>query len=559
MAETQVGAFKQKLSEVGFRGDIEDSAERLDFYSHDASLFEVRPQLIVHPKDARDVSELVSLVAANKATMPWLSVTARSAGTDMSGGAINDSIIMDFTRYFNQVSDVSTVSATSQPGVKYEAFEAETLKYGALMPSYPASRGLCAIGGMVNNNAGGEKSLEYGKTIDFVTQLKVVFADGVERIVKPLTKTELETKMAQKDFEGKVYREIFNLVSANHDALQAARPRVSKNSTGYNLWSVWDPEKEVFDLTKLIIGAQGTLGLTTEMQFRLVPHRPHSGLLVLFMKDLDKLGELINVVLSHKPATFESFDDATLLLSIRFMPYFLKLLGPKAFIRLVIGLIPDALQLLRGIPKLVLMVEFNGGTEDEVRAKIKALHKDLGVKRGYFEINGFEETDTELKSEKFWVMRRQSFNILRKKVHDKHTAPFIDDLIVNPPYLVEFLPRLRAIIRKYKLFATVAGHMGDGNFHIIPLMKLEDEKERAKILPAMKEVNELVLEYKGSLSGEHNDGLVRGPWLEQMYGKEVLELFKQAKNIMDPVNIFNPHKKADADWDYSFSHIRDHF
>jgi FAD/FMN-containing dehydrogenase len=101
--------------------------------------------------------------------------------------------------------------------------------------------------------------------------------------------------------------------------------------------------------------------------------------------------------------------------------------------------------------------------------------------------------------------------------------------------------------------------MGDGNFHVIPLMKLEDPADRKKLLPAMKAVNNLVLKYHGSLSGEHNDGLVRGPWLEMMYGKEVLKLFKQAKHIMDPEAIFNPHKKANADWEYSFSHIRDHF
>jgi FAD/FMN-containing dehydrogenase len=551
--------IKKKLAAVGFRGDVDDSATTLDFYSHDASLFEVRPQLVVSPRDSKDVSELVSLVAANKATMPDLSLTARSAGTDMSGGAINESIIVDFNKYFTKIEKVTPTMAQAQPGVFYEAFEKATLTHNALMPTYPASRGLCTIGGMVNNNSGGEKSLEYGKTIDFVTELKVVFADGIERTVIPLSKVELDRKMAQQDFEGKVYRELFHLIDDNYDKLKAAKPRVSKNSTGYNLWDVWNRETGIFDLTKLIIGAQGTLGFTTDMTFRLVRHRPHSGLLVLFLKDLDKLGELINVVLSHKPATFESFDDATLLLSIRFMPYFLKILGVKAFIKLCVGLIPDGLQLLHGIPKLVLMVEFNGETEDEVRQKIHALHKELGMKRAYYEINGFEEDGNEIKSEKFWVMRRQSFNLLRKKVKDKHTAPFIDDLIVNPPYLQEFLPQLRVIIHKYKLFATIAGHMGDGNFHIIPLMKLENPKERAKLLPAMKEVDELVLKYKGSLSGEHNDGLIRGPWLEQMYGPEVLGLFKQAKHIMDPDNIFNPHKKADADWDYSFSHIRDHF
>jgi FAD/FMN-containing dehydrogenase len=156
-------------------------------------------------------------------------------------------------------------------------------------------------------------------------------------------------------------------------------------------------------------------------------------------------------------------------------------------------------------------------------------------------------------------MRRQSFNLLRSKVKDKHTAPFIDDLVVNPQYLTEFLPKIRTIIKKYKLLATIAGHMGDGNFHIIPLMKLEEKSERAKLLPAMKEVDDLVLKYHGSLSGEHNDGLIRGPWLERQFGKNILELFRQTKCIMDPQTIFNPHKKALATWDYSFKHIRDHF
>jgi FAD/FMN-containing dehydrogenase len=264
-------------------------------------------------------------------------------------------------------------------------------------------------------------------------------------------------------------------------------------------------------------------------------------------------------VLEHKPATFESFDDQTLLLSLRFMPAFYKRLGFKKFVHLLWSLIPDGLQLLRGVPKLILMVEFNGETEEEVRAKVSALHRDLGKFRARYEINGFEEDPTEGKSEKFWVMRRYSFQILRSKVKDKHTAPYIDDFVVPPKHLVEFLPALQKIIKKYKLFATIAGHMGDGNFHVIPLMKIEDDRERKKIEPSQREVNNLVLKYGGSLSGEHNDGLVRGPWLEAQFGKPVLALFKQVKHIFDPENIFNPHKKTDATWGYSYSHIREHF
>lgn len=551
--------LKEKLQQTGFSGDLDDSSETRELFSHDASMFEIIPEVVASPKTAQDVERLVKFVADNKKDDPKLSLTARSAGTDMSGAAINDSIIVNFNAHLTKLVHMDATSATVQPGMFFRDFDAETIKFEALMPSYPASRDLCTVGGMVNNNSGGEKSLEFGKTDQYVTEMKFVFADGVERIVKPLNKAQLAAKMGQGDFEGRVYRELYELLEANYDKIQAAKPRVSKDSTGYHLWNVWNRETEIFDLGKAIIGAQGTLGFVTEASLRLIERPKHSGLLVLFLRDIDTLGELINTVMSHKPASFEGFDDATLWLSIKFMPSFLKFLGPVKFIHLLLTLIPDGLQLLKGIPKLVLMIEFTGATEEEVREKIKGLHRDLKPNRVRYEINGFEEDPTEGSSEKFWIMRRRSFQLLRSKVKDKHTAPFIDDFIVNPEHLPKFLPEIRAIIKKYKLFATIAGHMGDGNFHIIPLMKLEDPNDRAKLEPAMKEVNNLVLKYNGSLSGEHNDGLVRGPWLEAQYGKEIVDIFKQTKDIFDPQHIFNPNKKAYATWEYSFSHVRDHF
>lgn len=550
--------IQKELAKI-FKGELETDDQTREFYSHDASLFELKPEIVGYPKDAADLKAVVKFVNEHKKDNPNLSITPRSRGTDMSGGAIGDSILLDVSKHMTKLVSVSSKQATVQPGMMYKDFEVETLKHGSLLPSYPASRDMASVGGMFSNNAGGEKSLEYGKTDNFVTELKMILSDGNEYVVKPLTKAELVRKMSQGDFEGNLYKKTFELLDEHYDEIQAARPNVSKDSTGYHLWNVWNRETGIFDLTKLFVGAQGTLGLISEGTVKLVPHKEHSGLLVMFLRDIDDLGELIPTVLKHRPATFESFDDKTLWLSIRFMPSFLKLLGPKRFIQLLINLIPDGLQLLHGIPKLVLMVEFNGHTEDEVREKVKALHKELSRKRAKYEINGFEETPTEGKSEKFWVMRRYSFQLLRSKVKDKHTAPFIDDFVVPPVHLAEFLPKLRKIIKKYKLFATIAGHMGDGNFHVIPLMKIEDPKERAKLEPAMKEVNNMVIHYGGSVSGEHNDGLIRGPWLKEMYGEQVLGYMKEIKHLYDPQNIFNPHKKTDATWEFSFSHIRDKF
>ncbi len=541
------------------KGDVDASDEAREFYSHDASLFELVPEVIAFPKDADDVKSIVRYVIENKKDDPSLSVTARSQGTDMSGAAINESIIMDTNKYMKRIWEVSSVSARTEPGVRYRDFEVETLKHGAYMPSYPASRELAGMGGIVNNNSGGEKSLKFGKTANYVSEMNVVLSDGNEYTIKPLKKAELVRKMSQGDFEGNLYKETFELLEKNYDVIKAAKPGVSKDSTGYHLWDVWDRDTGIFDLTKLFVGAQGTLGMMTEAKLSLVPEQKHTGLLVLFLHDIDKLGKLIPTVLKYNPVTFESFDDQTLWLSIKFLPSFWKMLGTKRFIKLLFSLIPDGLQLIHGIPKLILMVEFNGDTEEAVRKQIHDLHGELKHYRARYEINGFEETPTAGKSEKFWVMRRNSFQILRSKVKDKHTAPFIDDLIVPPENLPKFFPKLRKIIKKYNLFATIAGHMGDGNFHIIPLMKIEDPKERAKLEPCMKEVNTLVLKYGGSVSGEHNDGMVRGPWLEAQYGKEVLDIFREVKALYDPQNIFNPHKKTDASWGYSFSHIREKF
>ncbi len=544
------------LKAAGFTGDIDTTPASLDLYSHDASLFEIRPEVVVAPKNNEDVQKLVRTVASLRAEHPGLSVTARSAGTDMSGGAINDSVIVDFNKYFTHIEAVTADEAQVQPGVFYRDFEVETLKQNALLPPYPASRDLCTVGGMVNNNAGGEKSLQYGKTEEFVRELRVVFADGNEYTVRPLNKDELDAKMAQDDYEGRLYKQLYELIEANYDQIKAAKPNVSKNSTGYNLWYVWDRTTGIFDLTRLIVGAQGTLGFTIDIKFRLVPAPQHSGTLVIFLRDITNLGSLINKVVQKRPATFEGFDNYTLMLSFKLFFSFHKLIGWKDTIKLAFQLIPNALMLLRGIPKMVLLVEFNGATPEEVSQKVHAMREELAE---FKQDSLFEEDDNEVKQRKFWIMRRSSFQLLRSKVKDKHTAPYIDDLVVNPEYLPEFLPELRKIIKKYKLLATIAGHMGDGNFHIIPLMKLEEKEEREKLQPSMKEVNELVLKYKGSLSGEHNDGLVRGPWLEQMYGADMLALFKQTKAIFDPENIFNPHKKSDASWDYSFNHVRDHF
>lgn len=517
--------------------------EILKSHATDASLFEVTPQAVAFPKSVEDIKELVK-----KNTT---SLTVRAAGTDMSGGPLNTGTIVD-VKNLNHVKEVGADYAITEPGVFYRDFEKETLKYGLLLPCYPASRELCAMGGIVSNNSAGEKTLTYGQTKDYIQQVKVILRDGNEYAFHELTRAEVNKKMLQHDLEGEIYGKMFDLITRNDELIRNAKPKVSKNSSGYLLWEVWDRDRQTFNLAKLICGSQGTLGIVTEAKLRLIRPKEHSTLLIIFLKDIEQLADIVGSVLKHKPESFESYDDHTMKIALRFLPDFLKLMGAKNILSLAWQFLPEmGMVLTGGVPKLILEAEFTGDSEEEIYAKARAAQADLasfGLK------TRIAKNDQEEK--KYWTVRRESFNLLRHHVHGRHTAPFIDDIIVRPEHLPEFLPKLTAIMEEYHLIYTIAGHIGDGNFHIIPLMKMSDPKSRLIIPELAKKVYELVFQFGGSMSGEHNDGVIRSPFLKQMYGEKVYALFEETKRIFDPKNIFNPGKKVGAKLSYAIEHLK---
>jgi len=546
--------LKESLQEL-ITGDVKDDQEILRYYSNDASAFRITPEVVTFPQDVEDIKKLVNFVSAQKKSgQNSLSLTPRSCGTDMTGGPLNDSIIVDTNRHLNRIIDIGSDYAITQPGVPFRDFEEETFKHGLMLPSYPASKSIAGVGGMVANNAGGEKTLRYGKTEDYVQQLKVVLWDGNEYIFTKLNQTELDQKLNQKDFEGEIYRKMYQILEQNYELIKSAKPKVSKNSTGYSLWRVWDREKQTFDLTQLFVGSQGTLGIISEITFRLVPVEKYSKIFVIYLKKFDRLAEIVNTILPCQPTGIESYDDKTLKLALKFFPQLaLRISRTQNIFKVGLQMLPDFWIILRnGFPKLVLMVEFTADTLEEIDEKMGNLEKTLAN----FQIP-MRRTKSQEESEKYWIIRRESFNLLRKKVKGKQTVPFIDDFIVKPEVMPEFWPKLNAILDEYpQLTYTIAGHAADGNFHIIPLMDMTDEKQR-NIIPELSEkVFDLVLEFGGSLSAEHNDGLIRGPYLKKMYGEKVFELFHQVKQIFDPDDIFNPHKKTDADLEYSLRYLK---
>lgn len=531
-------------------GDVFDDSQTLEEHSRDTSLFKVTPEIVVFPKHSRDVQKIVSYISENKENNKGLSITGRSGGTDMTGGPLNNSIILGFTKYMNAHSvDEEALSARVAPGLFYRDFEKTILPEHLSFPTYPASKNIAALGGMIMNNSGGEKTLRYGQTRDFVDEVSMVLSDGNEYSFGPLEKRELEKKLVQKDFEGEVYKKTYDLLEENYDLVKQAKPHVSKNSAGYALWDVWD--RKTFNLSQLFVGSQGTLGVLTGAKLRLIHESPKKKMIALFFKSWDELPDVVQALLPYNPESLEAFDRETLKLGLRFMPEIAKKVG-KSFLKFAWQFLPEfgiGLKML-GMPKLVVLVELAEDNSAVIDRKVEDIKKELEQFKVWYRV-----VPTEKDEEKYWVMRRESFNLLRQHVKGKQTAPFIEDFCVDPNKLPEFLPKVLKILKKNGIKANLAGHAGNGNFHIIPLMDLTKEKERAKIVPVADEIYSLIIKYGGTITAEHNDGILRTPYLEEMYGEKVYNLFKEIKNIFDPQNIFNPGKKVGGSKKYLEDHI----
>lgn len=535
-----------------FKGELFDSTDYLEKYSRDASLFKVVPKLVAIPQDKEDLKHLVRFVSENKGNDPTLSLTMRAGGTCMSGGAINNGIIVDTTKhFFNSHVDLENLNAEVEPGVYYREFELETLPEDVTLPVYPASKSLAALGGMINNNCGGEKTLRYGQIRNFINRLDMILSDGNEYSFKKLNQNELEQKIAQQDFEGEIYRRTYELISQNYDAIKAAKPQTSKNSAGYALWDIYDREAGTFDMTQLFTGAQGTLGVMTGANVRLEKVKQNKCMITLFFKDWKDLPEIVNLVLPHKPTSMEVFDDVTLKLGLKFMPEIAKKVG-TSFWKFLWQFRPEILIGLKmlQLPKLVVLIELEEEDVEELFGKVQEIVSEINKKKIQHRVI-FEEKEAE----KYWVMRRESFNLLRTKVKGKQTAPFIDDICVQPEKLPKVLPEIVRILKENDINVNIAGHAGSGNLHIIPLMDLTNPTEKAKIVPVSEKIYDLVIENGGTITAEHNDGIIRTPFLRQMYGEKIYKLFEEIKQIFDPKNIFNPGKKVGGSKEYIKSHI----
>jgi FAD/FMN-containing dehydrogenase len=468
--------------EKKIKGEITFEDSDLELHAKDASLFYIKPKMVIYPKDKFDIVQIVKYI--NDFGQEGVSLTVRAGGTDMTGGPLNDSIIID-VKHLNRIGELRGGAATAravidcEPGVYFRDLEKVLDKKKLMFPSYPASKDLCCLGGIVANNSSGEKTLLYGQTKDWVKEIEMVLWDGTIFNFKKISFQEIQNYFhghSSDKIESsvrKIFFELVKIIEMNKDEIALARPKVSKNSSGYNLWEVIDFGTETVDLTKLIVGSQGTLGIITNISLALTSKPKYSQIMTVFLPELSGLLPSVDEILKYKPESLESFDDHTFVVAMRFLPSILWKMKGNIF-QLAISFIPEMwMALTGGIPKLILMAEFTGQTKKEVDNKIQSCLENFQNKFTYKARATRNATDIS----KYWTFRRESFNLLRSKMRGFRTAPFVEDVIVPKEFMPEFIVEMQRVLDKYKFTYTIAGHAGNGNFHIIPLMRLSKKSE----------------------------------------------------------------------------------
>lgn len=517
------------------KGEVDSSSASVLSYSHDASIFSVTPSAVIYPKSVQDLKNLVHYVTERTTEGAVCSLTARNGGTCMSGGPLTESYVVDMSRHLNHIGtvDIAGRSLWVQGGTMHTQVEDATHPKNLLFAPYTSSRDICGIGGMIGNNASGEKSVKYGPTSANVGKLKVLLSDGEVYEFGPLTARQVEQKKQLPTFEGKIYREFTKLVDDNWHLINHSHPHTIKNAAGYPLWELWDAQRSHFNLARLFVGSQGTLGIVTEAELKLITMAKFSRMLVVPIATLHDLVPVVKTAMDHHPVTCETFDYHTYNLAKQYHPEDAARAG-----------IADG-------KHMVVMVMFEGDSQqqvDIVAGKTKEAIEKLGREVLWI--------DDQAVADSFLLIRRKSFRMLLEHPHANMRAmAFLEDTIVPLEHYAEYLAALEAILAEYDMTYTYAGHIGDGSIRLVPLVNMEKEGAAEMVMEVETRVNDLVIAMGGSISVDHNDGIIRTPYLEQFFGPDMYTLFAKTKEIFDPLNIFNPGKKVGGTYEYALKHV----
>ncbi|PJC55879.1 hypothetical protein CO026_03315 [Candidatus Kaiserbacteria bacterium CG_4_9_14_0_2_um_filter_41_32] len=550
--------LEKKLRQSGFDGGISTDKKFLDKYSTDESIFCIRPQVVLQPKNIHDIEISTKLIAVETKRFSSLSLTPRAAGTGLSGGSLTDSIVIDVSAHLNKIGAVkeskNQATITCEPGAMWGDVEKKLKKYNFYIPAYPSSKDICTVGGSIANNAAGPDSLRYGHCASWVDSLEVVLADGNTYTIKPLSYKEFKTLDKQKNEYARIVREVFSLIEKNEKTIISARPKTAKNTAGYALWDVipdgvesFKKGKGVMDITRLISGSQGTIGIISSITMRAILIDNSSTLITVPLFKIEDVAKAITVTLKYNPLNIEIFDGTSFDLALKNPEFFKKRLQGLDYYRAVLAMYMLYHMRYRGkSPEFTLLITIDKTTEEEhSAAKIAADISMVGVKARIVR--------NPAEAEILWQIRRASYPLAKFQDPSKRPAPFLEDMTVPPENLSRFLLEIKKLFKEFNVQAAMHGHGGNGHFHFYPLLDFTNKTTPLLVERMAERFYSVAVKYHGDICGEHNDGIIRTPYLNKMFNKQTLELFKQVEHIFDPDDIFNPGKKVNPRFDIKTS------
>lgn len=528
-------------------GEVMTSADARRYFATDTSVLTLTPAIIVYPHNENDVRKAARFTWQLAERGRVIPLTARGAGTDQSGASIGSGIIMVFPAHMNKILELDPKNGivSVQPGLNYGKLQQTLHTHGRFLPPYPASFEYSTLGGAISNNASGEKSVKYGPTRNYVRSMRVVLANGEIIETEKLSKKELGKKMGLNSFEGEVYRALDKLIEENQELIKKLDTMTVKNSSGYAINQVRQKDGS-FDLTPLLIGAQGTLGIITEAIVETEAHNPATTLVVASFSSVDHAVKAVEELqgLSDSPSAIEMVDGNLLDFIDSHNPNQLKGMIEKPF------------------PRAILLVEFDNMNNRLQKKMAKKASKIVEHHGGSVQV----EEDPE-QQDQLWKIRYSAASVTAYADNNSKAVPFIEDGVVPVDRLGEFVEGVYTLFEKLNMKAALWGHAGSGNLHMQPFIDLSQLGDRQKLFKLMDEYYALVLSLGGSISGEHGDGRIRGPYLKKQFGEEIYALFEQVKDIFDPHKTLNPGVKVGVTLDdvkgmlrqeYSMKHFYDH-
>jgi len=516
--KTNVEELKRRLEEK-IEGEVRFDKISRALYSTDASVYLIEPLGVVIAKTREDIIQALAICRNFRCP-----VTMRGGGTSQAGQAIGAGIQIDTSKYYNRLLEVNAEQmwVRVEPGIVLDELNAQLAPRGLRFAPDISTASRATIGGMMANNSSGARSVLYGKTIDHVIEQTVLLSDGSIAHFREIARNEVPIG---DTLEAACYRTVLALAAEHAVEIDRRYPKILRRVGGYNLDEFVDPAKPI-NLAKMMVGSEGTLGIVLEAKLRLVPLPKAKAVMVISFADLLESLTAAPIIVGHKPSAVEVMDKSIL-----------------DNTRQNAALDRIRTTFMEGDPGATLCVEFYGDRKEDLPPRLKALEEDLRSRRlGY----AYHSETEPAAQAKIWSLREAALGLSMAMKEDAKSISFVEDTAVAPEKLRDFIDQFLQIVRSHGTTAGVYAHASVGCLHVRPVVNLKTE-EGVRLFEAIaQDVADLVLQFGGALSGEHGDGLVRSPFMRQMFGPVLYEAFREIKRTFDPHGILNPGKIVDA-------------